>query len=139
MEVYNLIHFLGRVRKLTSFRTGKSRKQTEKQEGELHKTLRPVQVNLSKPKIWLRYAQQFLLLLVLYVLLAKGRSMPEWQALILVGLLGRLSRSFGALVKVGISKNTKTRIHFINDDISSGRTEWHLIPWLCVPLIPVLT
>lgn len=116
-----------------------STRQAKEHERALHKMLdifrRPLtperRASLLIGKVGFIFLSFFLI--KSYTLLSTG------ELYLIVAILGRLSVCFAAQVKIGISNNTERRVQTINEDVSSGFTEWFLIPWILLPLVPLVT
>lgn len=134
-SVYNLVRVFGRVCKVAEFPIDDAKTVESKVLDILH----VFQVDLTKTtRALIRIQQLALMCLVVFIVQNYNQYSTDLIAALLL-LIGRLSRSFSVQVKIGISKNTANRVKRINKDISSGYTEWHLVPAILFPLVPFVT
>lgn len=112
-----------------------SHSKAEQFEDDLHKTFNTLRFKQTRGRRYFKTLCQALYLYLVYYGMTNYNMNVEQTRIAEIGSLAMFFVLFWAEVKIGISKNVETRLNYINEDMSSGYTEWFRVPWPLVPFI----
>ena len=134
MELYNFIRIGGRVVKIARFST----RQAEQHEDDLHRAFSFVQFDQTKQRRFFKGLLQCLYLYLVYYGATSYNLTPEQLQTAYIGSVAAFFCLFHAEIKIEISRDSGTRLGQVNNNLSSGYTEWFAVPWFLVPFIPLV-
>jgi hypothetical protein len=138
MYLYNFIRIFNRAFKVVDFRDKRARSF----ESELHARLHNFRFTQSKTRIWAKRAAMLVYWYMVYYGFAHYPAVSETpeqanETLTMCGLAFFIV--FWVEFKVGISNSPARRLDEVNEDISSGATEWFKMPLPLALAVPVLS
>lgn len=135
MELYNLIRIFGQVFVLARFRSSAAYNNEE----ALHNAFDLVRFKQTKARRVFKALCQLIYISLVYYGMTEYELNAEQANIALYGSIGAFFTLFHAEIKIGVSRNTESRVETINSDLSSGATEWFHIPWPLAVLIPMVS
>lgn len=130
-----MVRIGGRVIKIARFTSRKA----SQCESDLHKAFDLVRFEQTRTRRYFKLVCQVFYLWLVYYGVTNYQLTTENLQTAYIGSAAMFFVLFHAEIKIGISNNTSRREKEVNDDLSSGYTEWFAIPWPFVFFVPLVT